>query len=125
MFDKNHHNIAQYTCIKKLHNPKQSQIVMLCVHFVCLKVQKCHFLPQPPTRKLFLVSNEKFGENRSFLLWCYGIDFAPIKSYCPFFHDCIQGGKYSPSVISLNFVLDVPFCLLVLLSFFLVYFSKS
>ena len=38
----------------------------------------------PPTRKLFLVSNERYGKNKTFLLWWYGIDFALIKRYCPF-----------------------------------------
>ena len=35
----------------------------------------------PPTRKLFLVSNERYGKNKTFLLRWYGIDFAPIKRY--------------------------------------------
>ena len=38
----------------------------------------------PPTIKLFWVSNERFGQNKTFLLRCYGIDFAPIKRYHPF-----------------------------------------
>ena len=38
----------------------------------------------PPTRKLFLVSNERYGKNKTFLLQWYGIDFAPIKRYRPF-----------------------------------------
>ena len=38
----------------------------------------------PPTRKLFLISNERYGKNKTFLLRWYGIDFAPIKRYCPF-----------------------------------------
>ena len=45
-------------------------IVKLCVHFcVCVSA----------TRKLFLVSNERYGKNKTFLLQWYGIDFAPIK----------------------------------------------
>ena len=40
--------------------------------------------PPPPTRKLFLVSNERYGQNKTFLLQCYCIDFAPIKRYRPF-----------------------------------------
>ena len=40
-----------------------------------------HTAHPPPTRKLFLVSN---GQNKTFLLRCYGIDFAPIKRYHSF-----------------------------------------
>ena len=50
----------------------------------------CHHHPPPTTRNLFLVSNERYGQNKTFLLRCYGIDFAPIKRYCPFcFYDCM------------------------------------
>ena len=38
----------------------------------------------PPTRKLNLVSNKRYGKNKTFLLRWYGIDFAPIKRYRPF-----------------------------------------
>ena len=40
---------------------------------------------QPPTRNLFLVSNEKYGQNKTLLLWCYGIDFAQLKDTTHFF----------------------------------------
>ena len=68
-------------------------IVKLCVHFVsvCLSVQKwtqtetkVTFHP-PVHQKTFLVSNERYGRNKTFLLRCYGIDFAPIKRYHPFY----------------------------------------
>ena len=59
---------------------------------VCLKVWKrtqtdtkvTFHPPAIATRKLFLVSNERYGQNKTFLLWCYGIDCAPIKRNSPF-----------------------------------------
>ena len=48
-------------------------------------------LPPPPHhhhhhhRKLFLISNERYGQNKTFLLQYYGIDFAPIKRNHPLF----------------------------------------
>ena len=54
-------------------------IVKLCVHF-CVCVSKSlrkwtqtdtkvtFHPPPPPTRKLFLVSNERYGKNKTFLL---------------------------------------------------------
>ena len=42
-----------------------------------------HQTHHPP--KVFGV-NERYGHNKTFfLLWCYGIDLAPIKRYCQFF----------------------------------------
>ena len=52
--------------------------------FLCLCVQKFKKMDTDPTRKLFLVSNERYGKNKTFLLRWYGIDFAPIKRYRPF-----------------------------------------
>ena len=40
--------------------------------------------PPPPTMKLFLVSNERYGQINTFLLWYYGTDFASIKRYDQF-----------------------------------------
>ena len=59
---------------------------------LCLKVQKwtqtdtkvTFHLPPPTTRKLFLISNERYGKNKTFLLRWYGIDFALIKRYRQF-----------------------------------------
>ena len=71
-------------------------IVKLCVHFVSM----CHVSrsqkwtqtdtkvtfhpPPPPTMKLFLVSNERYGQKNTFLLRYYGTDFASIKRYDQF-----------------------------------------
>ena len=49
------------------------------------------YLPLPPTT-YFLVSNERNGKNKTFLLQCYGIDFAPIKRYRQF---CSQAYMFS------------------------------
>ena len=38
----------------------------------------------PTTPKFFLVSNERYGKNKTFLLGYYGIDFAQIKRYHQF-----------------------------------------
>ena len=38
----------------------------------------------PPTIKLFLVSNERYGQINTFLLRYYGTDFASIKRYDQF-----------------------------------------
>ena len=74
------------------------KIVTPCVHFVsvCLKIKSGHRLtlkklftqslptnhhPSPATRKLFLVSNERYGQINTLLLCWYGIDFASIKIY--------------------------------------------
>ena len=55
--------------------------------------------------------------DKTFLLWWYAIDIAPIKRYCPFcFYGCLRGGKDSTSVISLN---SLFICLYVLLSVYL------
>ena len=83
------HFVSVCLCVKK--------VSILCLVSVCLKVQKwtqtdtkVTFHPPPPpppppaTRKLFLVLNERYDQNKTFLLWCYGIDFAPIKRYHPF-----------------------------------------
>ena len=40
--------------------------------------------PSTTQQKTFFVSNERYGQNKTFLLWCYGIDFAPIKWYHQF-----------------------------------------
>ena len=48
---------------------------------------KSHFSPTATAthhQKTFLVSNERYGQNKTFLLRCYGIYFAPIKRYHPF-----------------------------------------
>ena len=52
---------------------------------------KSLFTHQPPTRKLFLVLNERYGQNKTILLRCYDIYFASIKRYHPFcfFYDCL------------------------------------
>ena len=42
----------------------------------------------------FLVSNERYDKNKTFLLQCYGIDFALIKRYCQF---CIHTSCKSES----------------------------
>ena len=59
---------------------------------LCLSLSKVSLLfthkHNPPTRKLFLVSNERYGQNKTSLPQCYCIDFAPIKRYCPF---CFYG----------------------------------
>ena len=60
-------------CVKKFKN----------CHRLTLKSLFTHHHP-PPTRKLFLVSNERYGKNKTFLLRWYGFDFAPIKRYRPF-----------------------------------------
>ena len=58
---------------------EKRKIVKLCVHF-CVCVSKSlrkwtqtdtkvtFHPPPPPTRKLFLVSNERYGKNKTFLL---------------------------------------------------------
>ena len=71
-------------------------VVKLCVHFVSM----CHVSrsqkwtqtdtkvtfhpPPPPTMKLFLVSNERYGQKNTFLLRYYGTNFASIKRYDQF-----------------------------------------
>ena len=37
-----------------------------------------------PTHNFFLVSNERYGKNKTILLQYYDIDFAPIKRYRQF-----------------------------------------
>ena len=63
--------------------------VKLFVHFDLLLfgqrlTLKSLFTPTPPTRKLFLVSNERYGQINTFLLQYYGTDFASIKRYDQF-----------------------------------------
>ena len=57
-------------------------IVKFCVNFVslCLKAFKI--------KSLFLVSNDWYAQNKTFLLQYYGIVFGPIKIYCQF---CFNG----------------------------------
>ena len=43
---------------------------------------KSLFTNHPPEN--FLVSNERYGQNKTFLLQCYDIDFSPFKRYRPF-----------------------------------------
>ena len=45
---------------------------------------KSLFTHPPATRKLFLVSYERYGQNKTFLLWCYGIDIAQLKDIAHF-----------------------------------------
>ena len=63
--------------------------VKLCVDFVfvcVIKLKNGHRLTLKSLsthhHPLFLVSNERYGKNKTFLLKCYCIDFAPIKIYC-------------------------------------------
>ena len=59
-------------------------------HFVytpLVKVNQAKFL-------IFWVSNKRFDNNKTFLLQCYGIDFALIKRYCQF---CIHTSRKSES----------------------------
>ena len=78
-------------------------VVKLFVHFDLLSLNKngqrlaLKSLFTPTLHKIFLVSNKRHGQNKTFLLQCYAIDFALIKRYSPFcFYDCIQGSKDSP-----------------------------
>ena len=65
---------------------------------------KSLFTPTQPTRKLFLVSNERYGQINTFLLRYYGTDFASIKRYDQF---CfllmyIRRHRFSPLSIFLS-----------------------
>ena len=80
------------------------------------------------------MSNERYGQNKNFILQCYGIDFPPIKRDIAHFvfHDHLQGGKDSPSVISLTVLLSVvhlsascSFCLSSCMFGFLSVFCKN
>ena len=58
-----------------------------CQAFSSIKLKSLPYnhTDHPPTHsQLFLVSNERYGKNKTFLLRCYGIDFAPIKRYNSF-----------------------------------------
>ena len=96
-------------------------ILSLCVcvfkngHRLTLKSLFTHPATHPPTRKLFLVSNERYGQNKTFLLQCYGIDFAPIKRYHPF---CFLWLYFRRQRLSLYDIIDI-YQLSVCLFFFL------
>ena len=65
-------------------------------------------------QKTFLVSNERYVQNKTFLLQCYGIDFAPIKRYSPFvFYVLLSAFLSVCFFFSLSFLLSVcpSFCL--------------
>ena len=76
---------------------RNQKIVKLCVHFVSM-CHLCHVsrsqkwtqtdtkvtITHPPTIKLFLISNERYGQKNTFLLRYYGTDFASIKRYDQF-----------------------------------------
>ena len=64
---------------------------ILCPCVMCQELKNGHrltlkslFTPTPPTRKLFLVSYERYGQINTFLLRYYGTDFASIKRYDQF-----------------------------------------
>ena len=69
-------------------------IVKLCVYFLSMSPKdlknghrltvKSLFTTTTPTMKLFLVSNERYGQINTFLLRYYGTDFASIKRYDQF-----------------------------------------
>jgi len=64
-------------------------VSILCPCVRCQELKNGHRLtlksPLPtPTGKLFLVSNERYGQKNTFLLRCYGTDFASIKRYDQF-----------------------------------------
>ena len=68
-----------------------SSVSILCPCVMCQELKnghrltlKSHFTPTPPTRKLFLVSYERYGQINTFLLRYYGTDFASIKRYDQF-----------------------------------------
>ena len=63
-----------------------SSVSILCPCVRCQELKNGHRLtlksPLPtPTGKLFLVSNERYGQKNTFLLRYYGTDFASIKRY--------------------------------------------
>ena len=41
------------------------------------------------------MSNDRYGQYKTFLLQCYGIDFALMKRFCPFFYDFIRRLRFS------------------------------
>ena len=69
-----------------------SSVSILCPCVRCQELKNGHRLtlkshlptPTPPTRKLFLVSNERYGQKNTFLLRYYGTNFASIKRYDQF-----------------------------------------
>ena len=55
------------------------------VYTPLVKVNRAKFLDMNQAKfLLFLVSNERYDKNKTFLLRCYGIDFALIKRDCQF-----------------------------------------
>ena len=66
-----------------------SSVSILCPCVMCQDLKNGHRLTLKslftmPTMKLFLVSNERYGQINTFLLWYYGTDFALIKRYDQF-----------------------------------------
>ena len=75
--------------------------------------QQNHFSFHPTSMQ---ETNERYGKNMTFLHRCYGIDFAPIKRYCPF---CFFMIVYKEAKIILLWSLSTVCPLFVCLSFFL------
>jgi len=74
-----------------LRQQLSSSVSILCPCVMCQELKNGHRLtlkslstPTPPTRKLFLVSYERYGQINTFLLRYYGTDFASIKRYDQF-----------------------------------------
>ena len=86
---------------------------------------KVTFHPPPATRKLFLVSYEKYGKNKNFLFQCYGTNFAPITRYCPFCFLCLNIRGHRFSLQDLCHLSVCLFCLSFFLSSFFVCLFKN
>ena len=69
----------------KEQNSNKAEILRINVLFwSCLPYNHTDHPTHLPHQQLFLVSNERYGKNKIFLLLWYGIDFAPIKRYRQF-----------------------------------------
>ena len=88
---------------------------ILCPCVMCQDLKNGHRLtlksplPTPPTRKLFLVSNERYGQINTFLLRCYGTDFASIKRYDQFCFLLLYIRRHRFSLYSLYSSLPISF----------------
>ena len=110
---------------------QSSSVSILCPCVMCQDLKNGHrltlkspFTPPPPTMKLFLVSNERYGQINTFLLRYYGTDFASIKRYDQFCFLLMYIRRHRFSLLSL-FSLLVPcsLCLISISSLFLSSFS--
>jgi len=85
-----YHRLTPWNTLLKLYKLLlSSSVSILCPCVRCQELKNGHRLtlksPLPtPTGKLFLVSNERYGQKNTFLLRCYGTNFASIKRYDQF-----------------------------------------